>query len=265
MTEGFKETEIGLIPTDWKFIELKKICNINMGQSPPSEYYNVDGKGLPFFQGRKDFTNKFPTITMWCSEPKKIANMDDILLSVRAPVGDVNIAPKKCCIGRGISSIDAKNGNNEFLYYLFQYSKPRLKNIFESEGTVFGCITKNGLMDFMVQYPSDYEQKTIARILSDLDNKIKLNKKMNQILEEIGQAIFKHWFVDFEYPDKNGDPYKSSGGEMVDSEIGEIPKGWEVCNLGNFITIERGLSYKGKFLSDTGLPMLNLGTFSPNG
>lgn len=229
MVEGnFKETEIGKIPEDWNFISLDEITNIKMGQSPPSKFYNSEKKGVPFFQGRKDFGIKYPKVTMWCTEPKRIANKDEILLSVRAPVGDINIAKETCCIGRGLSSISMMNDNNEFLYYLFQYNKKRLKDIFESEGTVFGCITKKGLHDFKVSVPNESEQVKIAKILSDLDAKIELNQKMNQTLEEIGQAIFKHWFVHFEFPNEEGKPYKSSGGEMVDSELGEIPKGWEV-------------------------------------
>lgn len=263
-SKEFKDSEIGLIPKDWELVTLNKICNIIMGQSPPSKFYNTENEGLPFFQGRKDFGDKYPTVTVWCSEPKRIAECDDVLLSVRAPVGDINMAKERCCIGRGLSSVSMKNNNNEFLYYLIQYNKPRLKDIFESEGTVFGCITKKGLHDFEVAIPSENEQLKISEILSNLDKKIELNQKMNQTLEKIGHALFKHWFIDFEFPDADGKSYKSSGGKMVDSELGKIPKGWKIDKLGNYIDLERGLSYKGKFLCDDGKPMVNLGTIAPN-
>ncbi len=239
-SEGFKETDIGLIPEDWGFLSLGNICNIQMGQSPPSKYYNIESKGLPFFQGRKDFGNKYPKVTIWCSKPNRIAEEGDVLLSLRAPVGDINVSKEKCCIGRGLSSVAMKNNNNEFIYYLFQYNKKRLKDIFESEGTVFGCITKKGLHDFKVAVPPEQEQSKIAKILSQFDQKIEINHQMNQTLEQIGQSIFRHWFVHFEFPDDEGRPYKSSGGEMVDSELGEIPKGWEVGKLGDVISITSG-------------------------
>ncbi|MGB9937403.1 MAG: restriction endonuclease subunit S [Methanobacterium sp.] len=239
---GFKETEIGLIPKDWELVNLNKICNIIMGQSPPSKFYNTEKEGLPFFQGRKDFGDKYPTVTMWCSEPKRIAEDADVLLSVRAPVGDINMAKERCCIGRGLSSVSMKNKNNEFLYYLIQYNKTRLKDIFESEGTVFGCITKKGLHDFEVAIPSENEQLKISKILSHLDKKIELNQKMNQTLEKIGQSIFRHWFIDFEFPDAEGKPYKSNGGEMVDSELGKIPKGWDIKPLDKIADFLNGLA-----------------------
>ena len=228
----FKETEIGKIPEDWEVKKLSGFCDILMGQSPPSSAYNFDREGLPFFQGCKDFGIKFPTTTMWCTEPTRIANAGEVLLSVRAPVGDVNLATEKCCIGRGLSALSMKNENKQFLYYLLLHNQQRLKQIFESEGTVFGCVTKNGLTNFEVAVPSEKgKQRAIAKILSDLDDKIELNNQINSTLESIAQAIFKRWFVDFEFLDKNGKPYKSSGSKMVDSELGEIPEGWAVKEI----------------------------------
>lgn len=197
----FKQTEIGEIAENWKVRKLSEFCDILMGQSPPSSTYNFNTNGLPFFQGRKDFGTKYPKKSMWCSEPTRIANKGNVLLSVRAPIGDVNVAIEKCCIGRGLSALSMKNGNKEFLYYLLLHYQQRLKQIFESEGTVFGCVTKDGLRNFDVILPvKAMEQRAIAKILSDLDEKIELNNQMNKTLEAIGQAIFKRWFVDFEFP-----------------------------------------------------------------
>lgn len=259
MTRKFKQTEIGKIPEDWEIKRLSSFCNILMGQSPPSSTYNINSKGLPFFQGRKDFSQKYPIETMWCSVPTRIAKKGDVLLSVRAPVGDVNVAKEKCCIGRGLAALSMKNGNNEFLYYLIFSNKEALKGIFESEGTVFGCITKDGLHDFEVVVPkNESEQRAIAKILSDLDEKIELNRQMNKTLESIAQAIFKHWFVDFEFPiDIRRQPapsyslsqweregvrgvssmkgYKSSGGKMIESKLGKIPEEWRMGRLEELI------------------------------
>jgi len=228
----FKETEIGKIPEDWNAKPLSNISQITMGQSPPSSTYNVNGRGLPFFQGRKDFGQKYPSATIWCSESKRVAEKDEVLVSVRAPIGDVNIASEKCCIGRGLASLSMHKNENEFLYYLLKHAAKRLKSIYETEGTVFGCLTRDGIRNFKIPFPSKYrERRVITKILSDLDSKIELNIQINKTLESIGQAIFKHWFVDFEFPNEKGNPYRSSGGEMVDSELGDIPEEWEVREI----------------------------------
>lgn len=241
---SFKETEVGLIPEIWEICELKDKVEITMGQSPKSEFYNADGDGIPFMQGRTTFGEKYHSIDTWCTDPKKYAKKNDVLMSVRAPVGDVNIAKMDLCIGRGLASLRMKNGNNEFLYYL-------LKNyvdiiVSRESGTVFGSINKSGIESLKLPFPNDDEQKAIAHILSTLDEKIETNNQINKKLEEMAQAIFKQWFVDFEFPNEEGEPYKSSGGEMVESELGMIPKGWEVKTLNDVLsTIEAGNRPKG--------------------
>lgn len=128
---------------------------------------------------------------------------------------------------------------NRFLYYLLKANKTRWDNY--SSGTVFPAISKDDIKKFEVYIPSDlYEQQKIASILSAFDDKIELNNEMNKTLEEIAQAIFKHWFIDFEFPNENGEPYKSSGGEFVDSELGPIPKGWEVIKISEICEIQIG-------------------------
>ena len=106
------------LPEGWKWVKLGDIAEIIMGQSPPSSTYNQKGMGIPFYQGKKEFGEiylKEPTV--WCSEPKRIANPNDILISVRAPVGDVNITKNRCAIGRGLAIIRPKN--NLSLFYIF--------------------------------------------------------------------------------------------------------------------------------------------------
>ena len=93
------------LPPNWSWVKLGVVCEIVMGQSPPSSTYNTDQIGLPFFQGKAEFTELSPVIKKWCSEPKKIAEPLDILVSVRAPVGSSNIANQKCCIGRGLAAL----------------------------------------------------------------------------------------------------------------------------------------------------------------
>lgn len=252
--------ELNTMPENWRVDKLEEFCDVLMGQSPPSSTYNSTGDGLPFFQGRKDFGRKYPEKTLWCSDPTRVAHEGDVLLSVRAPVGDVNVAIEKCCIGRGVSALSMKNRNNDFLYYLMQHNRQRLKQIFESEGTVFGCVNKDGLKTFEVAIPNDpSEQRAIAKILSDLDEKIELNQRMIKTLESIAQALFKRWFVDFDFPDDRGRPYKSSGGKMVNSDLGESPEGWSVRPLDGIAEFLNGLALQ-KFppKGDEYLPVIKI-------
>jgi len=123
--------------------------------------------------------------------------------------------------------------SKNYLYYWLLYSKNKM--LAGVHGSVMGHLTKDGFEKQEISLPRLLEQKAIARILSTLDEKIELNNKINKTLENMAQAIFKHWFIDFEFPNEEGEPYKSSGGEMVESELGMIPKGWEVNNLEKII------------------------------
>ena len=125
----FKKTEIGEIPVDWEIDTLKNVAKINMGQSPSSKNCFDYENGLPFFQGKAEFGDKYPKAVKWCNSPKKLADVGDILISVRAPVGDVNIAPAKSCIGRGLAAIRGIRTNNKFLYFILDYFKDKLKKI----------------------------------------------------------------------------------------------------------------------------------------
>lgn len=130
-------------------------------------------------------------------------------------------------------------------YYLFSYFK---SNVFREELRNFGggssqpTIPMKTIRKMMIPIPSLKEQKAIAKILSDLDEKIETNNKINKNLEEMAQAIFKQWFVDFEFPNEEGKPYKSSGGEMVESEFGMIPKGWKISSLIDIADYLNGLA-----------------------
>lgn len=215
----------------WKIARLGDIADVVMGQSPKSKYYNNTGKGLPFLQGNRTFGDKHPLFDTYCTNGNKFANPNDVLLSVRAPVGDLNITKVRVCIGRGLSSLCMKNGNNEYLYYLLKANINELIN--RESGTVYGSINRNDIIDFEVfVIDSDKKQLEISDILSTLDDKIELNRQTNATLEAIAQAIFKEWFVDFNYP--------SATGEMVDSELGPIPKGWRVRKLGDILDINGG-------------------------
>jgi len=153
-----------------------------------------------------------------------------------------------------------------FVYYLSRTPEVRKIAIKSMTGTSGRQRVENEVFDtILINLPSIQEQQSIAKILSDLDSKIELNNKMNKTLEAIGQAIFKHWFIDFEFPNEKGKPYKSSGGEMINSELGKIPKGWKVSKIGDeFETILGGTpSTTNKSYWENGtIPWINSGAIN---
>lgn len=172
---------------------LADIADVTMGQSPKSEYYNSEKNGMPFLQGNKTFGKKYPTFDTYTTYITKKAKSGDVIMSVRAPVGDVNITPIDMCLGRGVCGIRMKNGNQEFLFYLLKYYMPRLVN--KQSGTVFGSVNKNDINNLEIDIPEDFTiQRKIARYLSMLDEKIELNEKINKNLEQQAQAIFDDMF-----------------------------------------------------------------------
>ena len=164
----------GVMPDDWHIGKLFEISDITMGQSPKGTSYNEKGIGMLFFQGRTDFGNRFPKIRMYTTEPKRTAEKGDILLSVRAPVGDLNIATQKCCIGRGLASIRSKFNHSSFLFYTVFNLKSQF-DMFNGEGTVFGSINQKALKEMSVIIPKQKIIDEFERIVSPIDNVIKNN------------------------------------------------------------------------------------------
>lgn len=140
----FEETELGWVPKTWTISNLGKEFNITMGQSPSGSTYNEDRVGLPFFQGKTDFGFRFPSERIYCTDPKRVANKLDTLLSVRAPVGVTNLASTECIIGRGLAALRHKSGNIAFTYYSVSNLSDYF-SVFNGEGTVFGSINQKDL------------------------------------------------------------------------------------------------------------------------
>ena len=141
------------IPEGWDNVFLSDIANITMGQSPDGSSYNEMGKGTVFYQGSTDFGIRFPSVRMYTTAPSRFAKKGDILMSVRAPVGDTNIANKDCCIGRGLSAINSKLGSISHLYYIIRDLKAKF-DMLNAAGTTFGAITKDELYNMPVVKPS---------------------------------------------------------------------------------------------------------------
>lgn len=159
------------IPEGWSDKTLSQIANITMGQSPEGSSYNAEGVGSIFYQGSTDFGWLFPTTRQYTSTPSRMAKKGDILLSVRAPVGDMNIANTDCCIGRGLAALNSKTGSDGFLFYVMKY----FKQIFDrrnSEGTTFGSITKNDLHSLTLAYPTPDLLKKYDDVVSNYNKMI---------------------------------------------------------------------------------------------
>ena len=173
--------------------KLEEIVDVTMGQSPKSEYYNTEGKGYPFLQGNRTFGSKYPTFDTYTSVMTKQAKAGDVIMSVRAPVGNLNITPVDMCLGRGVCSLRMKNGNQDFLFYMMKYYIPHLLK--KESGTVFGSVNRNDINGLKVNIPENAQvQKKIARYLEMIDDKIELNTAINNNLEQQAQAIFDNMF-----------------------------------------------------------------------
>lgn len=177
------------IPEGWEAKVLSDIANITMGQSPAGSSYNSEGMGTIFFQGSTDFGWLFPTTRQYTTEPSRMAKKGDILLSVRAPVGTMNIAKDDCCIGRGLAALNSKTGSDGFLFYVMQYYK-QIFDYRNSEGTTFGSITKDDLYSLPLAYPTSDLLYKYDEIVSQ-SNKLVFEKGMENIqLEEL-----KEWLL----------------------------------------------------------------------
>jgi type I site-specific deoxyribonuclease len=177
--------------------KLKECCTIIAGQSPESKYYNSNGDGLPFFQGKADFGELYPSIRVYCSQPTKIAEKDDILLSVRAPVGPTNLAPCKVCIGRGLTAIRPSEVLlTRYVLLFFRYFEAQLAS--KGTGTTFKAITQDVVKNLEIPIPPLPEQERIvARIeelFSQLDAGVETLKKTKAQLAVYRQAVLKEAF-----------------------------------------------------------------------
>lgn len=169
----------------WSDKKLGEVAEVIMGQSPPGDTYNEIGEGLPFYQGVADFGERHPTRRVYCSAPTRISECGDILFSVRAPIGRVNIATEKCSIGRGLAIIRTHNlGDRTFVEFLLRAKSAEWEAL-EGAGSVFGNAKKEDLLRLEIVWPETPERNAISHILGTLDDKIELNRRMNETLEQM--------------------------------------------------------------------------------
>ncbi len=248
----YKETEIGLIPEDWKVKTLKNLLKgkgyIRGPFGSALRRNELQSEGIPVYEQQHAIYNhrnfryfiddaKFKELSRFTVKDR------DLIISCSGNVGKISLIKKedpKGIISQALLILRPNYDNilPEYLRYFFTSKKGQESLISRSGGSVQVNLAKKQIIqEINIPTPPIKEQKQIIEILSALDDKIESNHQINQNLEEIWKATFRHWFVHFEFPDDNAQPYKSSGGEMVDSELGEIPKGWEVRKLKDCVEI----------------------------
>lgn len=170
----YQQIFIDNVSSDWTEGTLSDIADITMGQSPSGSSYNEDSNGTIFFQGRAEFGFRFPTVRLYTTEPKRMACANDTLMSVRAPVGDLNVAHIDCCIGRGIAAIHSKNNHQSFVLYTMFSLKKQL-DVFNGEGTVFGSINRKSLNEMPILIPSSEKLDEFETLVAPMDAAIRNN------------------------------------------------------------------------------------------
>ena len=201
---------------------LTEYCTLNMGQSPDSKTYNTQGNGLPFYQGNADFGETHPVTRVWCSAPVKVAEDGDILISVRAPIGAMNMAVERCCIGRGLAALTPIRNkcSKQFLYYALQSKVDSL--IAQGTGSTFKAISKKVLETTCIPAYSTIEQEQIAETISRIDNTIAARRNQLALLDQLVKSRFIELF---------GEPQRN-------------PHGYKQTKLSDIATYYNGLTYK---------------------
>ncbi len=219
---------------------LDEICSLNMGQSPDSSSYNEIGDGLPFFQGNADFGALHPNVRIWCNAPTKIAHSGDILISVRAPIGAMNIADRECCIGRGLAAltVDETLCNSRYLWYAIANKVNELNA--KGIGSTFKAISKNVLGETEIPLPSLDKQHRISAILDKLSDLISLCKQQLAKLDELVKVRFVEMF---------GEPATNS-------------MHWQESLLSDHLDIIGGYAFKSEGFTETGIPVLRIGNIN---
>lgn len=235
-----------------KLVEITK--KIGSGATPRGGKGAYKERGIPFIRSQNIYNCKFNSdglVYINDEQAVKLNNVklekNDVLINITGDsVARCTKLPNEFIDGRVNQHVAIIRCNEKFIdsdylkYYLVNKETQMFLLSLAGSGATRAALTKSMLENIEISLPYIEEQKAIAKILSDLDEKIEVNNKINKNLEEMAQAIFKQWFVDFEFPNEEGKPYKSSGGEMVESELGMIPKGWKIFKLGDFIKFIKG-------------------------
>lgn len=214
--------------SEWNEYKLNELADVVMGQSPPSSSYNTDNIGLPFLQGCADFGVVYPEAKFFCTEPKKIAPANSILISVRAPVGLTNLSHRTFVIGRGLAALIPKNSDLNFLFYSINHNTLKLDIV--SQGSTFSAINSDELNNFKLFAPLIQEQRKIARILSTIDSVIEKTQSAIDKYKAIKQGMLHDLFtrgIDIK-TGKLRPKYEDAPELYKPSKLGWIPVEWNI-------------------------------------
>lgn len=205
-----------------------RVASVIFGQSPPSSTYNEIGDGLPFFQGKVDFRRLHPVPRIWCADGRKFAESGDILISVRAPVGDVNVATEHCGIGRGLAAVrPGPDSDPWFLYFALLHTKPFLESM--ATGSTFASVNMSTLKDLDIPFFDWLTQIAIGRFLRSLIHQIEQEDQAVCTAASLKCAAIRSLFT------------RGLRGEaQKETEIGPVPESWEISTLGEIAQLERG-------------------------
>ncbi|MFD1032932.1 restriction endonuclease subunit S [Metaplanococcus flavidus] len=252
---------------NFETVKLPEIGTLARGKSKHRPRYDpvLYGGKYPFIQtgdirkaGKriKDFEQSYSEVGL---SQSKLWKKDTLCITIAANIAETSILDFEACFPDSVVGFipDTSRCSIDYIYYYFQYFKKEIQS--RAYGSVQENINLKVLNDIDIILPPLHIQKKITSILSPLDEKIEVNNKVIQNLEELAQTFFKRWFVDFEFPNENGEPYKSSGGEMMESNLEIIPKGWVTGFLTDIATLIMGQSPKGETynIESIGLPLLN--------
>jgi len=254
--------------SEWREVKVSEIGKIVTGKTPKTAISENYGGNIPFLTPSDDMNIKKVKSTARTLSEMGLNSVKNCLLPAKSicvscigsVLGKVVLTSEPTVTNQQINSIvPDEKFDPDFIYYGMTILGKHL-NYLSKTSTAVPIINKTTFSNFSIIVPSIEEQKAIAHILSTLDDKIEVNNQINKTLENMAQAIFKQWFVDFEFPNEDGEPYKSSGGEMVESELGMIPKGWEVGSIYSIADIIYGAPFSSKLFNEDGegLPLIRI-------
>ena len=271
---SFKNTDIGLIPSEWDFDTIGDSLYIKgrIGWKGLKKSEYVDRSDYRIINGSNIVNNNidwsgcgYISEERYEESPEIMLKPNDIVMTKDGTIGKLAIIrslEQKTTVASGLFVIRVEDNSIDVDYLYYYFSSFYFKELIKSriEGSVIPHLYQKDLVALKLPLPDLSEQKAISKILRTLDDKIEVNNQINKTLENMAQTIFKQWFVDFEFPNEDGEPYKSSGGEMIESELGMIPKGWEVGSIYSIADIIYGAPFSSKLFNEDGegLPLIRI-------